>query len=398
MIRDLPLVDYEQKLAIACMRMEATGLMVDVEYAEGFLTDHLNTQETLAKAICKGGGIANVNSSKQVTDALQAHGAELTKTTKTGKLSADSEVLDAIIANQDGPGAKLAKAVKDAKQAGSYKVKYVDSVLSSLDPNDRVHPSITALQARTARMAVSEPPFHQLPSDDYLLRRMIRAREGHVIIAIDFQQIELRVLAALANEKRMLRAFAEGEDLHQVTADAANVARSVGKTTNFLIVYGGGAGKLAISAGVNMSTAKRVIQAFKRTYPGVNRLNKRITEEFHAGRRYVRTPTGRVLPIDRQRVYGGLNYLIQSTARDVLGQAMVNLAAGPYWDCALLPIHDELLLEVPADMVEEVTAAFEEAMNIYNFMDRGIDILTDTSEPAPSWGHLYLKDGEEMPA
>lgn len=408
-IRDIPLVEFEHLVNFAFMEMEDKGLHVDREYSEGYLSDTFTRRHKKAKEICLDAGIENINSTKQVANCLIEHGAELTKKTKTG-YSTDKEVMADLILEHsaDSDIGRLAQAVQDGKSALGFKTKYVDKVIRALDANGRVHPSHMSLQARTARTAVSDPPLHQLPSRDnpggnpWEVRRMFDAIPGHSIIACDFDQIELIVLAALCGDRNLIEAIRNGIDLHQKTADAAGMPRGVGKLTNFLIVYGGGAVELVRRAKMNgfiitQQDAERTIRAFHRLYPGVKRLSKQIISAFHAGRKFIRTPTNRVLPIDRHRVYAGLNYIIQSTARDIMAQGCVNLRERGLWKYVILTVHDEYILEVPTNKAKEIGEEVVDTIQVINLLDKGINITSGTSEPVPTWGHLYLEDGELMP-
>ena len=158
---------------------------------------------------------------------------------------------------------------------------------------------------------------------------------------------------------------------------------------NFLMVYGGGAGKLARSAGIPMAEAKRVVAGYHRTFPGVKRFSRRIMDRAEMGQRSVRTPTGRELPMDRDRVYAGLNYLVQSTARDVLGQGLINMEDAGIIDYVVMVVHDEVIAEVPEDLAEEVARKLGECMTIRDFLGSGIDLTASGEVFGPSWGHGY---------
>jgi DNA polymerase-1 len=188
----------------------------------------------------------------------------------------------------------------------------------------------------------------------------------------------------------MIAAFKNDDDLHQLTADAAGVDRKVGKMANFLNVYGGGAGKLTTSAGVTFPVAKRVLDAFNATYPGVDHLSQRLQREASADG-YVTTPVGRRLPVDPTRAYSALNYVIQSSARDVTGRALVRLHDAGFTPYLRLPIHDEILASVPEARAEWGAKEIGEIMA----EDMGpVHIGTDPEVGGRSWGSLYLKEGE----
>src|SRR5690606_21340105 len=115
-------------------------------------------------------------------------------------------------------------------------------------------------------------PAQTLPSSDWIIRRCFLADEGHVVASVDYAAQELRMVAALSGDERMRKAFEEGEDLHQITADAAGGPRKVGKMANFLTVYGGGWKALKLQAKVDDKTAKATIKGFNTSFPGVAKL------------------------------------------------------------------------------------------------------------------------------
>ncbi|WP_238846968.1 DNA polymerase [Nocardia arthritidis] len=168
---------------------------------------------------------------------------------------------------------------------------------------------------------------------------------------MDYKAQELRVLAALSGDPTMREAFATNADLHQVTADAAGVDRKVGKMANFLVAYGGGAKKLAENASISFLAAKRVLESFNRTYPKVDEFSEKIQNEAkNSG--YVITPTGRRLPVDPDRAYSALNYMIQSTSRDVTCRGLINLHKAGFTPYLRLPVHDEVVASIPANKAQ----------------------------------------------
>ena len=197
-------------------------------------------------------------------------------------------------------------------------------------------------------MSITGIPAQTLPSGDWEIRRCFIPEDGNVIVSCDYQAQELRVLAALSGDKNMQRAFAEGADLHQITADASGVDRKVGKTVNFAYVYGSGAGNIASTCDISVAKAREVISGFERTYPGVKRLSDSLQAQAKQ-RGYIVTPTGRVLPVDKDRPYAALNYMIQSTSRDITASALLRLDEDGFGPYLRLPIHDEVVAEVPEE-------------------------------------------------
>lgn len=377
------LVPYEHKLAEICSYMERIGFLLDVEYSEQLSARLLGEEEAWKEEAAKH-GLENVNSPIQVAEALTARGVKIKGRTPTGNLKVDKVLLKELV----DAGDPLAQAIVEAKKAGKWRKTWVEKFLTERDSQDRCHAHVNPLQARTARMSITGIPAQTLPSGDWLIRRCFLADEGELMSSVDYQTQELRVLAALSGDKTMLEAFANGEDLHQITADAAGVDRKVGKMANFLTVYGGGPKALAEQAEISVEKAKIVLDAFAVTYPKVDQLAKRVAAEA-AQRGYITTPTGRRLPVDQSRAYSALNYLVQSTSRDVTGRALVRLHEAGYTEHLRLPIHDEVLLSIPAHVAaskaEDVGAIMAEQMG-------PVLIGTDPEVGGRSWGSLYLKE------
>jgi DNA polymerase-1 len=339
------LVRYEHQILKLVADMERRGLRIDVAYAEQ-LVEQMNAEEQAHIDVVRSFGVENHNATKDVAEALTKLGVRLTETTASGGLKVDKMVLQAIIDDEDsGMAGELARAVMAAKNSAKWRDSYVISSLASMDSNLRVHPKMNSLQARTGRMSLTDPPLQQLPSSGDAIRRMFLAEEGCRMASIDFSGVELRVLAALSQDPVMLQVFKEGGDLHQTTADNTGVTRKIAKTVNFGKVYGAGPQTLSRQSGLSVEEAQKVCDLFDSTYQGVTRYAHQLAHPVKTGKRnYVITHTGRKLPVDAERPYAALNYCIQSTARDVLGRAMVKLYEAGYWDYALLPIHDEILL------------------------------------------------------
>lgn len=380
------LSEFEHEVSRVCMVMQSTGLLVDQPYAEELIA-HYATEAEDGKAAAAKLGIENINSPAQVAKVLRALGATLTEKTATGAPKVDKRVLQTV-AEQGGPAAVAAKAVLKAKQAGKFSKAYVESSLDLMDADGRVHPTIRPLQARTARMSISDPPLQQLPSGDWRIRRMFIAGEGLSLVSVDYKAVELRVLAALANEETMKAAILAGEDLHDTTAtlifgpDFTKAQRKLAKNAAFGKVYGGGAAALARNAGSTVSVMQEVIKGFDRAYPGIRKYSRTLQESSEYGSLAVVTATGRPLPLDRDRTYAATNYVVQSTARDVLAQGLLNIEAQGLLPYARLPIHDEVLAEVPSNDAMEIARLIGDAMEIEL---GGIPLLTDPEVLGHSW-------------
>jgi DNA polymerase-1 len=221
---------------------------------------------------------------------------------------------------------------------------------------------------------------------DPRMRGIVLPDPGYVLVTADFAQVELRVVAALAREEKMIEVILAGGDLHQLTVEllaelGVEITRDTGKMGNFLIVYGGGPKALHDQAGIPIDISREVVYGMREQYPSIDALSKYLGMEKEA----IRTVSNRRLPVTRVkgsgerageiRSYANLNYAVQSASRELLALAWRNLEIGHnrpgivWW-----PVHDELVLQVPEDEVEAVIRDVEESMT---FEFRGVPIEAD---------------------
>ncbi|MDX2575941.1 DNA polymerase [Streptomyces scabiei] len=399
------LVEFEHAVMLVCAKMERRGMLVDQDYVRP-LVGRLEEEAALHADKAKKYGVTSVNAPKQVSEALVGMGETLTERTDSGNLKVDKEILQSLAdvdrewkrigAREPNP---LADAVLRSKRAGKWSKSYGVAMRDHVDAAGRIHPKINSLQARTARMSISGPPLQQLPSGDWTIRRALLPDEGHRIFSVDYSAVEMRVLAALADEKVMKRAIAEGRDLHGFTAELiygpgyTSFHRKLCKGVGFGKVYGGGALTLSRQTGAPLPDVKTAIGAYDRTYRGIKRYSSRLQREARADGYIVWTPVGRRLPLDRDRVYAATNYAVQSTARDVLCQALLDMDDKGLTEYLYLPIHDECLGSAPADIAEDVAREVGDAMAMDFF---GVPLDTDPEVGGVSWGSLYMKKAETM--
>ncbi len=390
---------FEHHLQALLCTLERRGVRLDVPYTEN-LAEELAEEAQRFSLVAKRYGVGNVDSPDQVRDAILGMGETLTKLTKSGNsLSTDNKVLlpladldrdwQRIEARKPNP---LADAVLRAKRAGKWGESYVGAFLNLRDEDDRVHPQIGGLQARTARMSISRPPLQQLPSGDWKIRRALIADPGKTIIAADYSQVEMRVLAGLCQDPTLIEAILSGTDLHDFTA--ARVFgegftardRKVSKSIGFGKVYGGGANTVAEQTGLTPDDVRPAMTAYDRTFPGIKRYGAKLQRAAKYGKREVVTIAGRRLPLDADRLYAATNYMVQSTARDLLAQAIVDIFEAGLGDLLLLPVHDELVAQ--ADTADAETAIHDIGELMASTFYR-LPIVADPDVYGPSWGHGY---------
>ncbi|QGJ97326.1 DNA polymerase I [Mycobacterium phage Isca] len=399
-VRD-ELIDNEHRLAAICSYMERQGFLLDVEYTEELSLD-LKVKESHYNEVALNFGCEKINSTDQVADVLESMGVRIIGRTPSGKRQVNDDLLSKLVMEGSPEVSQFAEAVIEGKKAGKWRKTWVDTFLKTRDSQNRCHASINPLRARTARMSITGIPAQTLPSGDWIIRRCFLADEGHKMASVDYQAQELRVLAALSRDKAMVEAFANDEDLHLKTARAAwpdreitkdSPERKYAKTVNFGRVYGGGAKTVAEQTGLDMAQAQQVVSGFDRAYPEVQKLSQRLQREAIRNG-YITTPFidglgGRRLPVDPQRAYSALNYLIQSSSRDVTARALLRLHDAGFTPYLRLPIHDEILASVPAEHAEWGAKRIGELMA----EQMGpVLIGTDPEVGGRSWGSLYGAD------
>jgi DNA polymerase-1 len=396
------LVAYEHEIARICAIMQRKGMVLDVDYTrelDGRLAEDAMRYEAQALRY----GVENINATKQVTEALLAMGETLVDRTASGAYKADKAVLCALAdLDQNSweplglrPANPLAEAILKSKRAGKWRSAYTQTFLDTMDSDGRVHAFVNSMQARTGRMSITRPALQTLPSGDAMIRRALLAEPGEVMVSTDFAAVELRVLAALGDVKRMKEAITNGEDLHSFTArmvfgpNFTPKHRKISKGIAFGKVYGGGAATIQRQTGAPMDDVRRALAAYDRVYPEVKRMSNRWQREaYETGMVHV-SVTGRRLPLDRERTYAVVNYGVQSAARDCLGQSLINMEEAGLLDTMRLPIHDEILASVPQAEASDYAREIEKCMTFDLY---GVPIEAEAEIGQRSWGSLYGAD------
>jgi DNA polymerase-1 len=245
-----------------------------------------------------------------------------------------------------------------------------------------------------------------LPSSDWMIRRAVLSDEpDHIVGSVDFQAIEMRVLAALADVKRMKAGFSDphpdptiypdGFDIHMYTArlikgpNATKRDRKVFKGAGFGKVYGGGVATIARQTGATESEISRAVTEYDRVFPEIKRASSRWQREARNTGLVTVSVTGRRLPLDRDRTYAVVNYQCQSAARDVLGQAMLNMRDAGLLEYMKLPIHDEIVFSAPKSDAKDIAREFERCMTMDLY---GVPVVAAAELGGRSWGSLYGAD------
>ena len=383
--RELHELYYEVELPLCAVlaRMEHAGMRVDANALAAFGSEMEVQLKTLEQHIYEeSGGPFNINSPKQLGEVLferlqLPHG----KKTKTG-WSTNADVLEKL--RWENP---IVEEVLQYRQYAKFRSTYCDGLLKVIAPDGRIHTSFQMTVTATGRLSSTEPNLQNIPTRTQLgseFRRMFVPADGCVLVDADYSQIELRLLAHIADDEAMKQAFLTGEDIHTVTAaqvfgvptdQVTKQMRSHAKAVNFGIVYGISAFSLAQDIGVPVYEAKEYIETYFERFPGIRRYMDEVVAQAKE-RGYVETLMHRRRALPElaasnfnTRSFGervARNMPIQGTAADVIKLAMVRVDERLHKENLkaklILQVHDELIVECPEEEKEMVARLLTEEM------------------------------------
>jgi DNA polymerase-1 len=361
--------NIEQPLAPVLFRMERCGVLVDRELLKKQSAElSARMQELQQQAHKEAGGEFNVDSPKQLQEILFGKlGIPVTRKTPTGQPSTAEDVLEELAATYPLP-----RLILEYRGVTKLKSTYTDKLPLQIDAaSGRIHTTYHQAVAATGRLSSTDPNLQNIPirtPEGRRIRQAFIAAPGHSLIAADYSQIELRIMAHLSGDPSLLRAFAEDRDVHQATAaDVFGVAlaqvsadqRRSAKAINFGLMYGMSAFGLARQLGIARGEAQKYMDLYFERYPGV----RRYMEQTRAQARelgYVETVFGRrlYLPEIRSRnaalrqyaERSAINAPMQGTAADIIKRAMIEVDAWLQSSHVparlIMQVHDELILEV----------------------------------------------------
>lgn len=361
--------DLELAASWVCERMERNGITVDREYASAALTAFRDESKQLSDW-CKENYGCRPSQNADVAEALAREGVVLTRATRTGAVQLDKEVLGPI----DHP---LAQVVLRFRQLTKLSNTYLKNFLSmTTDDDPLLRPRINTVGARTGRMSMDTPNLQNLPrlsesnTNAITVRNCFVAGPGGILLMVDYDQIELRLLAHLAGDEGLRIAFRNADVLDFFTAAARGIfddpelgrkdhRRQTTKNAFYAMGYGAGAAKFAVTAGVPLDVGQAIYAAIDGQFPGIRGLSraveaKALGRKASEGVAYARSPlTGRRHPADDDRIYTLVNYLVQGTAAELLKMKLVELDMAGFGPYMRLPVHDEVIFDVPADQVHD---------------------------------------------
>ncbi len=375
--------NIELPLCTVLYCMEKEGVAIDQAQLEQFgvmLAERIDVCEKLIYSYADGP--FNINSTKQLGELLFVKlGLPPIKKTKTG-YSTNADVLEKLKSKHP-----IIPAIMDYRMLTKLKSTYADGLMKVIDSDGRIRTTLQNMVTATGRLSSTEPNLQNIPVRTDLgaeIRKMFIPRDGYVLVDADYSQIELRVLAHIAQDKVMTDAFIDGMDIHTVTAsqvfgvspeEVTSLQRRHAKAVNFGIVYGISEFSLAEDIGVPRYEAKNYIDSYLANYQGVRDYMHQVVEDAR-NRGYTKTLYGRKRWIPELKSSNfnirqgaeriALNTPIQGTAADLIKLAMIRVheaLKAQYPQAKLiLQVHDELIVECPQEIADQVAKLVSEQM------------------------------------
>lgn len=372
--------EIENAFQWVALKAETYGVRIDVDYAREHL-DKFNAYCNDVEAWCQLEYGIKPGSNQAVVRKLQSLGydsaAYFSKTTERGAVALDAGVLEAI----DHP---LAQSVLRRRQFQKIASTYLSFYVTHADANGLIHPTINTIGALTSRMTMQEPNFQNLPVRGgnpgvKVVRNCVVARPGHTLVMVDFDQVEMRGLAIDSGDEGLRAAFGTGEDffveIARTVYDDPNLVKSDPrrqpvKNGMYARIYGAGLVKQAATAGVSVDQMRYVSTSLNAKFPGIESYARRVIDEAirrgreEGGLAYTTCSlTGQRFFAERGKEYALVNYKIQGWAAKLLKLKALELDAAGLGDYIILFVHDEIIFDVPNEMLHDAVQTIQKIMN-----------------------------------
>ena len=403
----------ERPLVPVIAEMEQQGIKVDRQVLSELSSDFAQRMAGYeAEAYSQAGEEFNMGSPKQLGEILfDKMSIEGGKKTKTGAWQTGAEILEDLAAQ----GHDLPQTILKWRSLSKLRSTYTEALQAAINPDTgRVHTSFAMAAAQTGRLSSSDPNLQNIPirtEEGRKIRHAFIAEPGHVLISADYSQVELRLLAHIANIEPLRDAFTQGLDIHAMTASEMfghpiegmdPMMRRRAKAINFGIIYGISAFGLARQLAIPRGEASDYIKAYFDKFPGIKKYMTD-TKAFATEHGYVETAFGRRLNIDLKNAKGpsrgfaerqAINAPIQGSAADVIKRAMIKMPAAlsgaGLKARMLLQVHDELIFEAPEAEADATVALVKQTMETAAAPARNISVpLVVEAQAASNWGEAH---------
>lgn len=321
--------------------------------------------------------------------------------TETGEVSVDKDALTYF----ESHFPDLIPPLRTWRTNNKLVTSYMDNIIKN-NASGKVHCNVQPLAARTGRMSITDPALQTLPRGT-VVRDAFVASEGCKLVMADYAQLEARVFASFAKCEPMIQAFKQGIDMHSWTAAmcytngdmqlVTKPQRVIAKGVGFAKLYGAGNDKIAATAGVPIEEIEKFMSIYNERFPEVpqfiqSTINSVMYQWHEEGQGYVTTILGRRLPVDRDKPYVGVNYLVQSSSTsDLLKLKICELDAAGIGKYLRLPVHDELIFDVPDEDIDDVLDTIHEVMPEKDLFSTPLEIESDV---AVRWGDHYREPAD----
>ena len=371
------LQEIEYPMIFVLMEMEATGALIDIKHLNSLSNNFGSKLINLVQKIHKHSGVVfNIDSPKQLSEVLfdkMGIEAKGLKKTSSGYYSTSESVLQKLADENE-----IIKDILEYRTLAKLKSTYTDKLSEICDLGSRVHTSYHQAVTSTGRLSSSDPNLQNIPirtKDGIVIREAFIAPQGKKLLAVDYSQIELRLMAHYSNDEIMVKSFNNNEDIHKRTAseifgvdiqDVDDDMRRKAKTINFGLLYGMSAFGLSNQLSVTRAEADIFLESYFDRYSGVSAFMKNIVEDAK-GKKYVETLHGRKIHVPniessnylmrQASERAAINGPLQGSAADIIKIAMIKIAewieGNDQEIKMILQVHDELIFEVPDSYGEE---------------------------------------------
>lgn len=405
--RDLSLLKLyetlEKPLIKVLYSMEVEGIKVDVKYFKDLKIEFEKIIQDLENKIYeKSSEEFNINSPKSLSEVLfNKLGMPVIKKTKEG-YSADSFVLEQL----SKMGHSIATDILDYRKYTKLLTTYIEVFLDKVDENDRLHTTFSQTTATTGRLSSENPNLQTIPSrtkEGFMIRKGLIASNGYTLLSCDYSQIELRVLASITKDPKLIMAYKNNLDLHTETAkklfrreEISKDERDVAKIINFSVLYGKTPFGLSKELSITVSQASDYINSYFKEYSGVKKYIDDLVEKtkelgyvetLFKTRRYIPGINSKNKTVFEQAKRIAVNTVIQGTASNILKLVMISLYNKiSKYGKILIQVHDELVFEIKDDLLDEAIKDIVDTME-NTFKLEEVDLKVNY-QYGHNWSHL----------
>lgn len=372
--------DLEMGALRVCSNMMLHGMRIDRDHVQRSIGQMRTFAQEARGWLAEAHGITSPLSSGQISRALERVGYTISMFTPTGQPKVDKEVLEGLRDGGVGDVQQIAEYVLGVRHAEKVITSYLQNFLTMADSDDMIHAQIWTLQAITGRMSITEPALQTLHTNDKVVRGSFIPRDGYSFVSCDADQIEARTAAHFSRDPGFIAAFNEADrpggldffsavasQLFEDNVRKGDWRRQVTKNMVYCYLFGGGLEKMAVTAGVSIEQMRPIRDQFMERFPGLGALSRQTMWEAQnelnvSGSPAIRTALGKRIPVDKKRLYAGLNYKIQGTAAEIFKRGLLELDAIGLGEYLCLPVHDEVILEVPDADAKDIALLVEETL------------------------------------